>query len=879
MPNSDIPKVYDPSEVEARLYKRWESSGYFRAEVDPNKEPFCIVIPPPNITGVLHIGHALDNTLQDVLIRLKRMQGYAALWVPGTDHAGIATQNVVERELRIQGLSRHDLGREEFVERVWEWKDLYGYRIVEQLRRLGASCDWSRERFTMDPGLSRAVRKVFVDLYNDGLIYRGNRIINWCPRCETALSDIEVEHFEYEGRLDRFRYELEDGSGSIGVATTRLETMLGDTAIAVNPKDERYADAIGKFAVHPFSGRRLPIVGDDVVDMDFGTGAVKVTPAHDATDFEISERHDLTKLSILDGQARINEDGAPFTGLDRYDAREQVRKALEEKGLYEGMTPHSYAIGRCSRCGTIVEPWLSDQWFVKMQPLAQPAIAAVKEGRTKFHPARWTNYYLNWMEGIRDWCISRQLWWGHRIPVWYCANGHTFAALDDPDKCPECGSVEIEQDPDVLDTWFSSQLWPFSTLGWPEQTEDLKYFYPTSVLVTGYEIIHIWVARMMMAGLRFMDDVPFRWVVIHGIVRDAQGRKMSKSLGNVIDPLDLIDQYGTDALRFTLVEHATGQDIYLNTEWVSGARNFCNKLWNAARFVLTNAGGRQVTGYPDPARRDLSDRWILSRLAEVTQEVTERLESFELAPAARSVYEFIWNEFCDWYIEATKVRLSSQDEQVVADAVSVLVLVLEQALRLAHPTMPFVTEEIWGKLPLEHPTPSIMIAPWPKAKDSWRDPGAEEDFGRVQSVVSAIRSFRSEYGISPKARLSPVAASQDGGTRAAVERENELLCRLAGLESLTIQDSIGDTPGARVISGPLEILIPLEGLIDVDAERERLRKLIAKAEQEVAKIAAKLNNEGFVSRAPEEVVAEQRRRLDEETAALNKLRAQLSSLG
>lgn len=878
--DSDIPKVYDPSEVEARLYKRWESKGYFRAEVDPNKEPFCIVIPPPNVTGVLHIGHALDNTLQDVLVRFKRMQGFATLWLPGTDHAGIATQNVVERELRLQGLSRHDLGREEFVERVWEWKDLYGHRIVEQLRRLGASCDWSRERFTMDPGLSRAVRKVFVDLYNnDGLIYRGNRIINWCPRCETALSDIEVEHSEYEGRLDRFRYEFEDGSGSVSVATTRLETMLGDTAIAVNPKDERYADAIGKFVVHPFSGRRLPIVGDDVVDMDFGTGAVKVTPAHDATDFDISERHDIEKISILDGTAHINENGPPFTGMDRYDAREAVRKALEEKGLYEGMTPHNYAIGRCSRCGTIVEPWLSDQWFVTMPPLAQPAIAAVREGHTKFHPERWTNYYLNWMEGIRDWCISRQLWWGHRIPVWYCVNGHTFAALEDPSECPECSSPEIVQDPDVLDTWFSSQLWPFSTLGWPEQTEDLKYFYPTSVLVTGYEIIHIWVARMMMAGLRFMDDVPFKRVVIHGIVRDAQGRKMSKSLGNVIDPLDLIDQYGTDALRFTLIEHATGQDIYLNTEWVSGARNFCNKLWNAARFVLANAGDAQVAGYPDPERRDLSDRWILSRLAAVTEEVSGRLESFEMAPAARSIYEFIWNEFCDWYIEAAKVRLSSQDEGSVADVVSVLVLVLEQALRLAHPMMPFVTEEIWGKLPVEHPASSIMIAPWPETDDSWKDPAAEDDFGRVQSVVSAVRSFRSQYGISPKARLNPAAASQDAGMLAAIERETELICRLAGLDSLTIRDSFGDAPGARVISGPLEILIPLEGLIDVEAERQRLQKLIAKAEQEIAKISDKLGKEGFVARAPEAVVAEQRRRLEQETAALGKLRAQLSSLG
>ncbi len=587
----EMPKVYAPAEVEDRLYREWESKGYFHAEIDPEKDPFTIVIPPPNVTGALHIGHALDHTLQDVLIRFKRMQGNPTLWLPGMDHAGIATQNVVERELRSQGLTRHDLGREKFVETVWEWKELYGGKITEQDRRLGSSLDWERERFTMDEGLSRAVRRVFVELYNDGLIYRGNRIINWCPRCGTALSDIEVEHSDYEGVLEQFRYDFEDGSGSLSVATTRLETMLGDTAVAVNPNDPRFTDDIGKFAVHPFSGRRIEIIADDAVDMEFGTGAVKMTPAHDPTDFEVAERHDLEKISIMDGQAIINANGAPFEGMDRYDAREAVRRALQEKGLYEGSTPHNYAIGKCSRCGTIVEPWLSEQWFVSMKPLAEPAIAAVKDGRTQFYPARWTNYYLNWMEGIRDWCISRQLWWGHRIPVWYCDNGHQWAAMDDPTECPECSSSEIHQDPDVLDTWFSSQLWPFSTLGWPAETEDLDYFYPTSVLVTGYEIIHIWVSRMMMAGLRFMNEVPFEWVYIHGIVRDAQGRKMSKSLGNVIDPLELIDQYGTDALRFSLVEHATGQDIFLSTEWVSGSRNFVNKLWNAARFVLANSPG------------------------------------------------------------------------------------------------------------------------------------------------------------------------------------------------------------------------------------------------------------------------------------------------
>ncbi|HEX2053318.1 MAG TPA: valine--tRNA ligase [Actinomycetota bacterium] len=876
-----MPKVYSPAEVEQRLYRDWERRGYFHVEPDPEREPFTIVIPPPNVTGALHIGHALDHTLQDVLIRFRRMQGYVALWLPGTDHAGIATQNVVERTLREQGLSRHDLGRERFVERVWEWKEVYGNRIFQQDRRLGASLDWSRERFTMDPGLSRAVRKVFVDLYNEGLIYRGNRIINWCPRCGTALSDIEVDHSDHDGVLEQFRYDFEDGSGSVSVATTRLETMLGDTAVAVNPKDQRFASAVGKFAIHPFSGRRIEIVADEAVDMDFGTGAVKMTPAHDPTDFEVAERHGLEKVSIMDGQARINENGAPFTGMDRYEAREAVRKALQEKGLYEGSAPHHYAIGRCSRCKTVIEPWLSEQWFVRMRPLAEPAIAAVKDGRTRFHPPRWTNYYLNWLENIRDWTISRQLWWGHRIPVFYCDNGHRWAALEDPTECPECGSGNIEQDPDVLDTWFSSQLWPFSTLGWPDKTPDLDYFYPTSVLVTGYEIIHLWVARMMMAGLKFMGDVPFRSVYIHGIVRDSQGRKMSKSLGNVIDPLELIDQYGTDALRFSLVEHATGQDIFLSTEWVSGSRNFVNKLWNAARFVLVNtATGQAVGGIPDTGRLELSDRWILSRLTSTIDEVTAQLESFEPAGAARQVYEFIWSEFCDWYIEAAKVRLSSEDREVAETVRAVLVNVLEQALRLAHPFIPYVTEEIWQLLPLERDKDSIVISAWPSPEGGrLADPAAEASFDRVKSVVSSIRSFRSEYRINPKARLTPTASSEDPEERQALERDRVLVGRLAGLDDLRVTESLDGAAGARLLAGGVEISIPLEGLVDVAAEGDRMRKQIAKAEQEADKIAKKLSNQGFLSRAPEAVVAQQRRRLDEENATVTKLREQLRLLG
>ncbi|MEX2587339.1 MAG: valine--tRNA ligase [Actinomycetota bacterium] len=874
----EIPKNFDPNEVEDRLYRQWESNGYFHARTDTGSRPFCIVIPPPNVTGVLHIGHALDHGLQDVLARFKRMQGYATLWLPGMDHAGIATQNVVERELRSQGLSRHDLGREKFVERVWEWKHLYGNRIGQQMRRLGASCDWSRERFTMDEGLSRAVRKVFVDLYDEGLIYRGNRIINWCPRCETALSDIEVDHSEHEGRLDRFRYELEDGSSSVTVATTRLETMLGDTAIAVHPADERYAAIVGKWVVHPFSGRRLQIIADDAVDPEFGTGAVKITPAHDLNDFEMAERHGLEKVNILDTKAQVNSEGGSFEGMDRYVAREAIAGKLTELGLYENRSPHSYAIGRCSRCHTIVEPWLSDQWFVKMQPLAEPAIAAVQEHRTRFHPARWTNYYVNWLQSIRDWCISRQLWWGHRIPVWYCDNGHTFACMEDPTACPECATEKIVQDADVLDTWFSSQLWPFSTLGWPEQTEDLKTFYPTSVLVTGYEIIHLWVARMMMSGLRFMDDVPFEWVYVHGIVRDAEGRKMSKSIGNVIDPLELVDQYGADALRFTLIEHATGQDVFLSTEWVSGSRNFVNKMWNAARFALTQGGRAQVGPLPPRDRMELSDRWILSRLARAVTEVTERLDSFEVSVAARAVYEFIWSEFCDWYIEAVKLRLSSDDTQAAEDARSVLVHVLDQAMRLAHPVMPFVTEEIWRMLPIEREEPTIMLSAWPVPEPEWSDTPAEEDFVRIQQAVSALRSFRSEYGIDPKIRLRPLVTSADSDVLEAVSRDAGLICRLAGLDELRAVPSLEGDAGARLLTGGIELLVPLEGLIDLGAERERLAKLVDKANIEIRKIEKKLDNPGFIGKAPQEVVAEQRRRLGEERSKVDKLQVQLEVL-
>ncbi|MGH2773500.1 MAG: valine--tRNA ligase [Actinomycetota bacterium] len=877
---AELAKVYEPGSVEERIYKMWLDGGYFHAEPDSSKKPFCIVIPPPNVTGALHIGHALDNTLQDILVRFRRMQGYAALWLPGTDHAGIATQNVVERELQKEGLSRHDLGREKFVERVWEWKEKYGSTIIEQLKRLGSSCDWSRERFTMDPGLSEAVRKVFVGLFNQGLIYRGNRIINWCPRCETALSDIEVNHEERTGELVRFRYPLEDGSGHITVATTRLETMLGDTGIAVHPDDERYKDVVGKNVVHPFDDRRLPIVAEDAVDPEFGTGAVKVTPAHDATDFEIGQGHDLPQLNIFNGRAEVIEAGGRFTGLERYEAREAVRAALTEMGLMEGTSGHQHAVGLCSRCGTAVEPWLSDQWFVKMRPLAEPAIDAVKRGETMFHPAHWTNVYLNWLEQIRDWCISRQLWWGHRIPVWYCGNGHVFAAEQDPVKCAECGSAELRQDPDVLDTWFSSQLWPFSTLGWPEKTDDLEFFYPTSVLVSGYEIIHLWVARMMMAGIHFMGRAPFGSVVVHGIVRDEQGRKMSKSLGNVIDPLELIDKYGTDALRFTLAEHATGQDMYLATQWVEGARNFANKLWNASRFVLSSQdladSSVEILSSDDAA---LEDRWILSRLARTTAAVTEDLERFEIAAAAKKLYDFTWTEFCDWYIEAAKLRLYGEDPAAKQAVSNILLTVLRSTVKLLHPFMPFITEEIWSRIGTRG-SGSIVVSQWPAAVADDLDVQTEERFTALQEVVSEIRRFKAEYNIPPGKQVSISLHAEDPGIMQLLKDQGDLLKALGRLGHIHYGAAL-DQGGhaARLVAGAADILIPLEGILDVEAERARLGTAIARIQEAIGKLSAKVGNEDFRRKAPPQVVEEQQRRLDELLVQQSKLVAQLDQLG
>ena len=882
----ELPKVYEPSEVEERLYKFWEEGGYFAAAPNPDRTPFTIVMPPPNITGVLHLGHGLDETLQDILIRWRRMQGYEALWVPGTDHAGIATQNVVERELAKEGLTRQDLGREAFVARVWEWREKYGTAIIGQLKRLGSSCDWGRTRFTMDPGLSRAVRRIFVDLFDAGLIYRGNRIINWCPRCGTAIADVELDHSAHEGELVEFRYPLE-GGGDVTVATTRLETMLGDTAIAVNPADPRYEAMVGRNAIHPFDGRTLPIVADEAIDVSFGTGAVKITPAHDQTDFEIAERHGLDRINIFDGHARVTGAGGRFAGLDRYEAREAVREALSEQGLLVGSRPHQYAIARCARCQTIVEPWLSEQWFVRMEPLARPAIEAVTSGRTRFYPERWTKFYLNWMEQIRDWCISRQLWWGHRIPVFTCdACGEQWAALDDPTECRSCGAGAPRQDPDVLDTWFSSQLWPFSTLGWPDETADLQYFYPTSVLVTGYEIIHLWVARMIMSGLYCRGDVPFQWVYVHGIVRDAAGRKMSKSLGNVVDPIQLMDKYGTDALRFMLAEHATGQDIFLHEEWTAGARNFANKLWNASRFVLMNLGDAPPTAVLPEGPLGTADRWILSRLAATIDEVTGSLEGFEVSAAAKAVYAFVWNEFCDWYLELAKLSLREEGTPEQAATRGVLRYVLDAILRLLHPFMPFITEEIWQRLggAAQGGDPSIMRAPWPVSLPGLADAEAERELGLVQGVVSAIRSFRADHHIEAGATMRVRLSGPDPGALEALEGQRAAVQALGRVQEVIVTAPSdqgaepGEGPVTRLVAGAVDIMIPLSGILDVESERKRLQRALEKAEGDLARVDGKLASDQFRAKAPADVVAAEERKRDEFRATQAKLRGQLSEI-
>ena len=859
---NNISKVYEPQNFEKKNYEFWEKSKFFHADVKNGGEPYSIVIPPPNVTGQLHMGHALDETLQDILIRYHRMRGFNTLWMPGCDHAGIATQARVEESLRNEeGVSRYDLGREKFLERVWAWKEKFGSRIMYQLRSLGSSCDWDRERFTMDEGCSKAVREVFVSLYEEGLIYRGTRITNWCPHCNTALSDIEVEHETEQGHLWHLRYPFEDGSGYVEVATTRPETMLGDTGVAVHPDDNRYKHLVGKTLILPLVGRKIPLFADEYVDREFGTGAVKVTPAHDPNDFEMGQRHNLEQVKVIENDGTMSENLGKYSGLDRYECRKQIVADLEAAGVLVSTEDHEHAVGHCSRCNTTVEPLISKQWFVKMDTLAKPAIEAVRDGRIKFVPERFTKIYENWLENIRDWCISRQLWWGHRIPAWYCDDcGHTTVSREDVKECEHCHSHNIHQDEDVLDTWFSSALWPFETMGWPEQTEELKKFYPTSVLVTGYDIIFFWVARMVMMGLKFGGDVPFRYVFIHGLIRDRYGRKMSKSLGNGIDPVEIIDKFGADTLRFMLITGNTpGNDMRFYEERVESARNFANKIWNASRYILMNLEGVNTSFKPSDKDYTLADKWILSRFEKARQGVTENLDKFELGEAGRMIYEFLWSEYCDWYIELTKSRLYGDDVESKQTALYVLSTVLEKTLRLLHPFMPFLTEEIWQKLP--HNGESIMIAPWPE--EVAVDETAEKSMNAIMETIKTIRNLRAEIGAQPK-KQSEVILHVTDESLTEIIRSNEIyLNKLAAAEPVKILGADESKPEhalSGVVEG-IEIFLPLAGLIDVEKEVARLNKELDKLKKGIEATEAKLKNERFISKAPENVVKAERDKL------------------
>ncbi len=861
---------YDPQAVESRWYRVWEEAGVFRPEVNPEGEPFSIVIPPPNVTGVLHIGHALNMSIQDVIIRRKRMQGFAALWLPGTDHAGIATQNVVERELAKEGLSRHDLGRERFIEQVWAWKAKHGNRINEQVRRLGFSTDWSRERFTFDEGLSKAVGHVFVELYKQDLIYRGERIINWCPRCHTALSEIEVEHEEEIGELTHIRYDYTDGTGSVVVATTRPETMLGDTAVAVHPEDERYKDAIGTTVTLPLIGREVPIVADDGVELEFGTGAVKVTPAHDPLDFEIAQRHGLPAVKVIDTEANITRAGGEFFGQDRFEAREAVRHELNKQGYMVKIEDHHHSVGHCSRCGTVVEPMLSLQWFVKVGPLVGPSIALIEDGGARYVPKRWENNYFRWMENLRDWCISRQLWWGHRIPAWYCDDcDEVMVTIDEPQGCKSCQGSNLTQDQDVLDTWFSSQLWPFSTMGWPEETADLAEFYPTDVLVTAYDIIYFWVARMIMMGVHFTDGEPFRDIVIHGLVRAADGRKMSKSIGNAVDPFDVADEYGADALRLALLQAASpGHDIPLNVEWIDAARRFGNKLWNAVRFALNHVESGSVPGEGGyPTEPGAIDRWILARLGEVTVEYDKLLEEYRFSDAVGLLYNFAWSEVFDWYLEMAKTSLRKPES---AEATrQTLGVVIRDLLALFHPVIPFVTEELWSELVGDG---LVAATSWPSPPQQAAPAGMDE----LQALVVSIRRFRAEHELSPKKELAVLVDDPNDITSGWWRDQLEVLANTTADFDGPPAEVAGHT---RITSGSLQAFIPLAGVVDIEAERPRLEKAIAEAEDLLGRSRAKLDNPNFTERAPADVVAGEERKVEEFSAKLDKLRTQLSELG
>ena len=876
----ELPKVYEPQQVEGRIYRMWMDHDCFKATPDPDKKPFSIVMPPPNVTGQLHMGHAMDSTLQDILTRFKRMQGYSALWLPGTDHAGIATQIKVEEELRTkEGLTRYDLGREKFLQRVWQWKEKYGNRIVEQQKKMGASCDWSRSRFTMDEGCSKAVRETFCELYDKGLIYKGSRIINWCPHCLTALSDAEVEYVDKPGHLWYIRYPLSDGSGDIVVATTRPETMMGDTGVAVNPEDEKFKHLIGKTCILPIMNREIPIVGDEYCEIGFGTGAVKMTPAHDPNDFEVGLRHNLEVIRVIADDGTINENGGKYNGMDRYECRKAIVKDLEEQGYLIKTEPYSHNVGTCYRCHNDVEPLISAQWFVKMEPLAKEAIRVVNDGTIKFVPERFTKTYINWMENVHDWCISRQLWWGHQIPAWYCDEcGHINVKREDPTQCEKCGCKHLTREEDVLDTWFSSALWPFSTMGWPDlDSPDLKYWYPTSVMVTGYDIIFFWVARMIFSGMEQMKKEPFKTVFIHGLVRDDKGRKMSKSLGNGIDPLEMAEKYGADALRFNLITgNSPGNDTRFYVEKCEAMRNFANKIWNASRFVMMNL---TIDRVELPEQLELEDKWVLSKLNTLVKEVTDNMDAFEIGVASAKVYDFIWDTYCDWFIELCKARLTGEDERSKVNAQNVLCYVLIETLKLLHPFMPFITEEIYQALPhtAEDKGEFIMLQKWPEYRDELSFPQEEEAMGLIIDAITAIRARRNEMNVAPSKKVHYTIATAHADTFA---RGIPFFKRLASASDVTVADANIPTPDGsiEVVTHAARVLMPLAELVDFEKELARIAKEKANAEKQLAGIENKLSNQGFIAKAPEAVVNGAREDAAKLRALIEKLDASAAAM-